>query len=515
VKHWLAPEIAFPAEVSAARQYFVPGPLAMKGAAVNGAFPSRLDEALRHAVARVEDDPQKVAAIVRHLRWDGHTAEQSAQLSGPPQGCQQIVDRTVERLRSDGMVAEVIERSIALAERSVPLLDAELCQALLKANLCYVRFSCHALASTAAVFRKQSPFEIASLSGSFGLLKSGTTEGIHRLAERAQTLVRSRGCANMVELTEDARVIFGPNASQRFTEAAVRTLDRFEWLDQQTGWFWYIPDRAHNANRLVDQIQQSLAATERIPLAQLRSGIRRQNGLGGFSPPLSVLASVCKRLLFLRIEGDTIVRAPGLVPWDSVLAPNEKCFLDVLQSHGPVLSHKEFLEFCRRGGMSEVIFGQAISTSAILQEPNPGTYALVGTILPGARTGDNEAGSSSQDGGVSTHHGFLSEGQVYLAWKLQLHALQHGVLRVPEPMNTFLEGDFELNTAAGHRLGLLHFRQRACWDVRQLLRDTGADSQDTLVIVLGLRDKRAIGLIGDEGIVAQVVSGKVGLSYKA
>ena len=36
-----------------------------------GQVPERLDEALRYAVARIEEDPQNVDAIIGHLGWDG------------------------------------------------------------------------------------------------------------------------------------------------------------------------------------------------------------------------------------------------------------------------------------------------------------------------------------------------------------------------------------------------------------------------------------------------------------
>jgi hypothetical protein len=98
---------------------------------------------------------------------------------------------------------------------------------------------------------------------------------------------------------------------------------------------------------------------------------------------------------------------------------------------------------------------------------------------------------------------------VFLAWKLDASAFRGGVLRLPEPINTFAEGDYRLKTIAGRELGPLNIRQRACWDVRRLLLALGAEVDDTLVIVFNLRDHTAIGVAGEEDAVASVTSGGI------
>ena len=481
---------------------------------IPSATPTRLDEALKYAVSRIEKDPRNVETVIHCLGWDGDLAQTEDRVDRPSDSIRdrtkEIVVRAIMRLREDGFVPDAVERSISLIERSVPILEVELCEALLAAKLSFVKFSCDALLAAVQTFREKPPFEIVRLGRQVGLARSGTSEDISKFAARAQDLVRSRGCANMKELTDDARATFGPNTSERFTEAAVRTVGRFEWLDQESGWFWYVPDRGDGANRLATQIQRILAATPSVRLGEVRSAIRRDNGLGGFAPPLGILAAICRRLVFVQVEGDSVVRAPILVQWNAVLAPNEKIFVDVLQSHGPVLGREEFLEHCLERGMNEETFNQFTSRSAILETRDPNTYALIGATVPVTPTEDMGA-ESNRDLSASINHGFLSESQVFLAWKLQLPTLQSGVLRVPEPMNTFLEGDYKFNTATNRELGLLHFRQRACWDVRPLLRDMGGDAEDTLVIVVGLRDRRAVGFLGDDDVIAGVVSGADGL----
>ena len=84
---------------------------------------------------------------------------------------------------------------------------------------------------------------------------------------------------------------------------------------------------------------------------------------------------------------------------------------------------------------------------------------------------------------------------------------QGGALRVPEPINTFVQGDYSLKTLGCREMGLLHIRQRACWDVRRLVLALGGEAGDTLVIILNHRDHSAAGLLGNDDVVAQVASG--------
>jgi hypothetical protein len=463
----------------------------------DGKVPERLDEALSYAVARIEQDERNVKTIISHLGWGGRQGdtEPGRPLAGAPEHEKQIVGRAIDRLREDGFVPDVVERAIAVAEQSLPILESELCEALLNAKLCFVRFGCDALMSAAAVFRENPPFELVWLGRGTGLVKSGTREGVDRLATAAQNLMRTRGCANIHALTDCAREIFGPNATQGFTEAAARTVPQFEWLDRESGWFWYMPDRAGDANRLADQIKRIMAVAPRVRLADLRSAIRRDHPVGGFAPPRNVLASICKRLRFTHVEDDAVVRMPSSQRSNGV-DPDDAALASIFQAHGPLLAQAELLERCRERGINEKSFGGSTLRSALLQSPVAGMYALIGTNLAPAPMKESPA---------IADHGHLSEDRMFMAWQLDSTTLRSSALRVP--VSPFAEGDYRLETAAGDALGSVHIHQRACWDVRALLRDAGADTGDVLVLVFSPRDQAATGLIGDETIVASVISG--------
>jgi hypothetical protein len=290
--------------------------------------PLRLDEALRYAVARIEKDPHRIEVIISFLGWGGRTARSLQELTQSvglnSEQAVPIVACAIERLRQTGFVPETVQRALVLAERLVPILDTELNEALLRAKICYQRFACDGLVSVAEVFKERSPFEAVVVGAHQALVKSGAAEGISQLAALARRTVQSRGCANVESLAEDSQEIFGSSTSPALAEAAARTSGRFEWLDREHRWFWYIPERDDNSNCLVDQIKRVLAVTPRISLFELQSSIHRDHQSEELVPPLNVLSSVCERLLFVRVEGDVAVRVAGPVKWETVLAASPR-----------------------------------------------------------------------------------------------------------------------------------------------------------------------------------------------
>jgi hypothetical protein len=55
-------------------------------------------------------------------------------------------------------------------------------------------------------------------------------------------------------------------------------------------------------------------------------------------------------------------------------------------------------------------------------------------------------------------------------------------------------------------LGILHIRQRACWDVRLLLLTLGGEVGDALLVILNFRDRTAMASLGDDEMIAQLTS---------
>ena len=365
--------------------------------------PARLDEALRYAIARIEANPRNVEIVVSVLGWDGGGArtleEASRKFAVSPDRIKQIVAGAIARMKKAQFVPEVVERSLSLAEEIVPILEVELCEALLNARLCFVRFTCDALVTAAQVLHGQSPVEDISIGTSQALVRAGTVAQIDRLRARCRELVQMRGCLNITDLDEESDRILSTRPSHRFAVALARSAGMFEWLDQESGWFWYVSEAGCGRNPLVTYIRRALAETPRLQLAQLQSDMSRD--LQGLTPdlPRNVVAAICKRLLFARLEGALLARLENLLAWEVVKV--EATLAKTVRRHGAV-------------------------------------------------------------------HGALSDERIFVGWKLDPPALTSGVLRLHEPVSSLLEGDFELVTMDGYKLGGMQIRQRACWDMRPL-----------------------------------------------
>ena len=426
----------------------------------------------------------------------------------------QLVERALGRLRQSGHVPAAIEHSIVLTERLLPILEWDLCAALLNAKLCYVRFSCEAMAKVAAAFRQEPPFERVRIGCFDALVKTGTAGGVQNLAEMAQSLMHSHGYANIVKIAERARELFGHELPPAFLEAVLRTVPRFEWLDQENGWFWYRPEGTQSNNRLAGQIKTIMAAAPKIRLQELRMAIRRDFRARTAAPPLEVMATICKRLLFLTIDNGVASRNPSSVHWKAVLGADDAMLASILRSHGPVLERDKLAEHCRERGMDADRFAQAVAHSLILKSPGPGQLALVGALVSGMGRA-NGSGGEATDISTVVDHGCLADGKVYLAWRLTESAMQSGALRVPDPFSTFLEGDYAFSTFAGAELGMIQLRQRACWDVRPLLQLGDAEIGDTFGLLLDAREHRAAGIVGAENVTAAMMSGDLALKTPA
>jgi hypothetical protein len=403
----------------------------------NDGFPARLDEALKYAVAQVEKDLDKARLIIGYFGWDGRNPrkldELSVQFRVPHERIKEVVAQGLKKLRSSGLLPEALRRSIELANRLLPVLDIDLCEALLQARLCYVRFSCGSLVTAAEVFTGRCAFEEAIIGENSALVKSGNTKHIDDLAAFVRYLMQTRGCLNTAELAEEFRAVIGTNTTRRLTESLARSAGAFEWLDHENGWFWYVPEHgAGKANALLNCIRQSFAVTPRMQLTELQSAIGRELVQ---APPLNVLAAICRRLLFVRVEGDTVIRIPNLLVWDVV--KKEASFKKLVRNKEAV-------------------------------------------------------------------RGWLSDGRLFIAWKLDQLSLESGVLRVHEPMSSLIEGDYELVTLGDDKLSDIQIRQRACWDTRPLLKWRNANAGDTLVLIFDRQRRRATGIVGDDEFAAQV-----------
>jgi hypothetical protein len=332
------------------------------------------------------------------------------------------------------------------------------------------------------------------------------------MAQRARRFVRGRGCANTIDLADEFQESSGSAVSQSFVIAVVSN-ERFEWLDQENGWFWYKPKPDRTSNRLVNYIRRILAVSPTVQLAEIRAALRRHFRTANFAPPIAVLSAICDRISFAERDHDVVKREESALDWNSVLGPTETIFKEVLQAYGPVLRRDELLERCLERGMNENTFTLYSTYSPILTRPATGLYALVGAAIPPGTVEAIRREAESRKP-IVVDHGWLADGRVFIVWKLSKSALFNGILTLPKHMTSFVEGGYEL-VAAGEGVGRIDVRGQTCWNVKRLLRRMGAEVDDNLAVVFDLGKRQAIGLIADHGVLSDLMSGQLAIQSGA
>jgi len=483
-----------------------------------GKVPDQIDEALIYAMRRVEKNSRNIAVTIRHLGWDGQKKQTlesiGERLSVTRERVRQIVSRTTRALRKANFVPSAVERSIKLAERLAPALDTEVGQALLDAGLTTKPFGAAGLVSAAKVFFGRAQFTTVRSGAHTLILKRDTDTPITEITLRARRLVRARGCANTLDLADEFQESFGGPLSQSFITAMVSNNQSFEWLDQENGWFWYRPRAGRAHNRLVNYIKRVLAVAPSAQLSEIRSALRRHYRTANYAPPRVVLAAVCDRVPFAWRDGEIVVRREDAIDWNTVLGPTETMLKNVLQTHGPILRREELLERCLALGMNENTFTLHSSYSPILTRPAKGLYALAGTAVPAGTIEDIRRRSMAPKLTV-VDHGWIADGRIYAAWRLNKSALFSGILKMPKSMSSFAEGNYRLITIAGEQLGGIEVRGQTCWNLKRLFRRAGAETEDNLAIIFDLKKREAVGIFSDDELLFDLTSVELALQAPA
>ena len=477
-----------------------------------GKPPSRLDEALIFAVRRVEKNARNIALTIRRLGWDGEK-RQTLESIGRPLGLtrervRQIEARTVRKLQRAGFVPDSVTQSIKIAERLTPAVDTEVTRALRDKGLTEKSFGAAGLVTAAEVFVGRARFRAMSWGKRVLLVRTQSTTAVNEIALAARRFVRSRGCANTFDLSDEFREAFSRNPSQAFIAAIVGKHKGFEWLNQDEGWFWYRPKEGRAHNRLINYLKRILAVSATVQLSEIRSALRRNYRTANFAPPVSVLASICDRVAFAQRNADQVMRIEDEIDWNSVLAATEAMFRDILRSHGPVLRREELFDHSLALGMNEHTFNVYSSYSPILSRPATGFYSLVGAQIPPGTIEDLRRLSGAPRA-AATDHGWLVDGRVYAVWKVTKSMLYSGILPMPKSITSFVEGNFRLNAIGGESVGNIEVRQTTCWNLRRFFRHLGAEVDDHLGMIFDLKERQCLGLLGDAEAMSDLASGNL------
>ena len=158
-----------------------------------------------------------------------------------------------------------------------------------------------------------------------------------------------------------------------FVAAVVSLRQGFEWLDQERGWFWTRSDRAS----LLTTLARLFSVVPSVPLGALAWALfgRRPPD---HTPPLSVLAQLCRRISWLELTGD-LVRAPLPPDTGEPGNPLDQCALAVFARWGPTVAGPLIPAIAQQLGATAAFVRRALRTSPLVIEPEPAVFRLVGS----------------------------------------------------------------------------------------------------------------------------------------
>lgn len=435
--------------------------------------PEDLPGALLDRLRRAGANERNLALVAHRQGWDGNggaTLDETGQIFGMTrERVRQISKKLLSRLSRQPAPAALL-RALDEITEVVPTDAASLTDRLAGAHLTPREFRLAGIRTAAEAFGLTFPFVFA-LDGRL-VLREGADEVLDRARVRAGRLSGRRGCVHVADLPELSEVLGRRSPLIRSTLEALG----FEWLSDD-GWFWRADQADSGRNRLVNNIQQAMAAANRLDVAELRSAVRRHHRMHGFAPPTPVLLEICRRLPWLCVEERTIISLMSPQGVREVLNPTSAVLLDILRESGPLLDRSTLLEYGLARGLNENSFNIYLSYSPVIWRPAPGLYATVGAELP---PGVVETWRPTPN--APTH--VLDSGwrgpQVRVSWRLERGALLSGILTLPTGFARVLEGRHALQDAAGGSLGGVTVQDRTVWPLRRTFRQLGAETGDVV-----------------------------------
>ncbi len=314
----------------------------------------------------------------------------------------------------------------------------------------------------------------------------------------ARRLVGHWGTSTIDELSAQLNNAGAGPGSPGTLRTVIAHLQDFQWLDDETQWFWL---RDTGRNRLLNQVAKIMSVAGRIEIGELREGVGRHHRMCGFRPPREILAELCIQSGLYSRRGDEIIGSPESLPdWRELLGDNERTIAEVLFEHGPVMRRDELEHLAVDiRGMNRRSFYVYLTYSPILARYAPGVYGLRGAPVSAAAV---QALIPKQ---ARTHvlqdHGWTPDGHVWIAYKTSAATVASGVVGAPGALKDVLSGSYELYSDDGDPVGTLAIGGNSIWGMSPFFRRRGVEAGDYIVLDIDLTGGRATIKSGTEEIV--------------
>jgi hypothetical protein len=397
---------------------------------------------------------------------------------------------SVSRMRTPGL-----DQAIRIIESLAPAPTEQIVQQLIAHQLVDRPIQPHAIVALANRLRGMN-WTVAEYGTATFLIGADQQDLLPHISAIAKRAVTHWGMATIDDIAASAGEKCAFVVSSEFVRVVLSNRPDFRWLDEGMGWFW-ITSTARN--RLANQIYKILAVWNRIAISELREGVGRAHRMQGFAPPATALIEFCRQLPDVAVNGRSVI-ATHSREMSHLLSENQLTIARIMLDRGPVVRRDDLEEWCTSAGMNVSSFYIYISYLPFIVRYAPGVYGIRGApVDPGVV--ESLSKTRSLPTKVQIDYGWTDDARIWVAYRLSKNALATGVLGIPAGLKEYIEGDFDLMTTDGTRMGTFRCKDGTAWGLSPFFRRRGGDEEDYIALEFDLTKRAATIRIGTDELL--------------
>lgn len=451
--------------------------------------------------------------VAEYYGWDGQggrTLEEVGRKHGlSRERIRQVCSRAIKQNLGKAVFAPVLDRALALLAKRLPAGLDELQAEFDASGLSTCRLPVESVRQAGEFLSRRPEFAIIEVAQSRLAVPPKQAKVVRMVVRAARQVVANYGAAKITEVM--ARLTTRPpeKVSPTLVRETLQAQGDLRWLDQKRSWFRLDPLPHYGLSNLIEKI---LSVAGQVEISKLRAAVARYRRSGRKPPPRKILLEFCRQMPGARVKKDLVtLDPPG--DWRKILAGVERCMVEVLKEHGPVMERTAFEEHCVRKGVNRFSFSAIVMSSPVIAQYGRSVYGLPGLEI--SRTAVREL--ARRKPGTTPHRvlkafGQTTDGKPYLAYRLSKAAISGGVVTVPTAMKRQVRGKFTLRTDRGHDVGTLVAKRGCGWGLGPALRRSNAKQGDHMLLLFDAPKRQARIHIGDETILKGVTRGRSQIS---
>ncbi len=449
--------------------------------------------------------PRDRQIVAEYYGWDGHRGRTLEEL-----GCKhglsrerirQVCARAIKHNHRNLVFAPVLDRALALLVKRLPLALDELQAELDASGISACRLPVESIRQAAEFLSRRPELAVIDVAQRRVAVDPKQADNLRMIVETARHVVGNYGASKMADLT----VELAARTSQKINPALVReilqTRSGFRWLDNSRSWFRLDTLPQYGLWNMIDKV---LSVVGRIEISALRSAMGRYRRSNRKPPPRKILLEFCRQMPDTRVRRNLVVSDPPR-DWRKILTGIERCMVEVLREHGPVMERTAFEEICVLKGMNRFSFNAIVMSSPVVAQYGRSVYGLPGLKVDRKTVSELlSRRPPTTPRRVLKAFGRTTDGKFYLAYRLSRAAISGGVVTVPTAMKRHLRGKFALRTDQGHDVGTLVANRGCGWGLGPALRRGRAQQGDHMLLLVDTPERQARIHIGDEDLLKYV-----------